>query len=126
MDFKGKIDISDNAIKEIAVRGVCAVLEVTDERRIKRIRKSLDIERSPEDNVIVNIRLTLPFGKPLVGWGKNIMERVKFDIERMTDLQVLAVNVTVEDIEESEMIQTKEDESAEEENEQSKPIEEKE
>ncbi len=102
MDFKGMIDISDNALKEIAVRSICSVFEISEERKIKKIRKALEIERSPEDNVIVNVRLTFPYGKPLVELGKSIMERIKFDIERMTDLQVLTVNVTVEDIEEGE------------------------
>ncbi|AEH51629.1 Asp23/Gls24 family envelope stress response protein [Pseudothermotoga thermarum] len=103
MDFKGTIDISDNALREIAVRSISSVLEITDERKIKKLRKSVEIERSPEDNVIVNAKLTLPYGKPLTELAKSVMEKVKFDIERMTGLQVLAVNITVEDIEEGEV-----------------------
>ncbi|HEY8542981.1 MAG TPA: Asp23/Gls24 family envelope stress response protein [Pseudothermotoga sp.] len=106
----GSIDISDNAIREIALRSVFSVLEITDERKQKRVRKSLEIDRSPEDNITINLKIGVPFGKPLVEMGQKIMERVKSDIERMTELQVVAVNVTIEDIEEGEEQKTEEKE----------------
>ncbi|HOJ87562.1 MAG TPA: Asp23/Gls24 family envelope stress response protein [Pseudothermotoga sp.] len=106
----GSIDISDNAIREIALRSVFSVLEITDERKQKKIRKSLEIDRSPEDNITINLKIGLPFGKSLIEMGQKIMERVKMDIERMTELQVVAVNVTIEDIEEGEEQRTEEKE----------------
>ncbi|HEY8543040.1 MAG TPA: Asp23/Gls24 family envelope stress response protein [Pseudothermotoga sp.] len=106
----GNIDISDNAIREIALRSVFSALEIADERKQKRIRKSLEIDRSPEDNITINLKISVPFGKPLVEIGQKIMERVKMDIERMTELQVVAVNVTIEDIEEGEEQRTEEKE----------------
>ncbi len=106
----GSIDISDDAIKEIALRSVFSTLEIADEKKQKRIRKSIEIDRSPEDNVTINLKITVPFGKSLVEVAQKIMERVKMDIERMTELQVVAVNVTIEDVEEGEEQKTQEKE----------------
>ncbi|ABV34067.1 MULTISPECIES: Asp23/Gls24 family envelope stress response protein [Pseudothermotoga] len=106
----GNIDISDNAIREIALRSIFAALEVTDEKKQKKIRKSLQIDRSPEDNVTIGVEISVPFGKSLVETAQKIMERVKMDIERMTDLQVAAVNVKIEDVEEGEQEKTEEKE----------------
>jgi len=52
----GTIDISDNAIREIAFRSACSVLEITDEKKQKKLKKSIDIERTPEDNIIVSMK----------------------------------------------------------------------
>ncbi|KAF2958521.1 hypothetical protein AS159_02155 [Thermotoga sp. Ku-13t] len=109
----GTIDISDNAIREIAFKSACSVLEFTDEKKQKKLRKSIDIERTPEDNIIVSMKISVPFGKPLTEIARKLMEQVKLDIERMTDLQVVSVNVTIEDVEESTSTKEEEEETKE-------------
>jgi uncharacterized alkaline shock family protein YloU len=109
----GTIDISDNAIREIAFRGACSVLEIDDEKKQKRLKKSIDVDRTPEDNIIVSMKITVPFGKPLIEIGRKLMEQVKLDIERMTDQQVVSVNVTIEDVEESGVTEQEEEETKE-------------
>lgn len=44
----GTIDISDNAIREIAFRSACSVLELSDEKKQKKLKKSIDIDRTPK------------------------------------------------------------------------------
>jgi len=105
----GTIDISDNAIREIAFRSACSVLELSDEKKQKKLKKSIDIDRTPEDSVIVSMRITVPFGKPFIEIARKLMEQVKMDIERMTDQQVTSVNVTVEDVEEPSISQEEEE-----------------
>lgn len=105
----GTIDISDNAIREIAFRSACSVLELSDEKKQKKLKKSIDIDRTPEDSVIVSMRITVPFGKPFIEIARKLMEQVKMDIERMTDQQVTSVNVTVEDVEEQSISQEEEE-----------------
>jgi len=109
----GTIDISDNAIREIAFRSACSVLEITDEKKQKKLKKSIDIERTPEDNIIVSMRIAVPFGKSFVETGRKLMEQVKLDIERMTGQQVVSVNVTIEDVEELGVTEQGEEETKE-------------
>jgi len=109
----GTIDISDNAIREIAFRSACSVLEIDDEKKQKRLKKSIDVDRTPEDNIIVSMKITVPFGKPLIEIGRKLMEQVKLDIERMTDQQVVSVNVTIEDVEGSGVTEQGEEETKE-------------
>lgn len=109
----GTIDISDNAIREIAFRSACSVLDLSDEKRQKKLRKSIDIDRTPEDSIIVFMRIAVPFGKPFVEIARKLMEQVKFDIERMTDQQVVSVNVVIDDVEESLISHEEEEETKE-------------
>ncbi|MEN3008469.1 Asp23/Gls24 family envelope stress response protein [Pseudothermotoga sp.] len=109
----GTIDISDNAIREIAFRSACSVLDLTDERKQKKLRKSIDVDRTPEDSIIVSMKVTAPFGRPFIEIARKLMEQVKLDIERMTDQQVIAVNVVIDDVEESGISREGEEETKE-------------
>ena len=94
----GNIEISDSVIKEIAVRSVSEFLEISEEKSIKKVKKSLSIQREPEGSVVVNLKIDVPYGEPIPDYVSKLMEKLKNDIERMTELTVEAVNVTVEDI----------------------------
>ncbi len=94
----GNIEISDSVIKEIAVRSVSEFLEISEEKSIKKVKKSLSVQREPEGSVVVNLKIDVPYGEPIPDYVSKLMEKLKNDIERMTELTVEAVNVTVEDI----------------------------
>jgi len=94
----GNIEISDSVIKEIAVRSVSEFLEISEEKSIKKVKKSLSVQREPEGSVVVNLKIDVPYGEPIPNYVSKLMEKLKNDIERMTELTVEAVNVTVEDI----------------------------
>jgi len=97
----GSIEISDNVVKEIAARSIFSVLGIEkNDKKQKKIRKSLSIDRNPVDSVTVSVKISVPLGKPIPELAREIMEKVKSDIERMTELTVESVNVVVEDIEE--------------------------
>ncbi|ANQ53688.1 MULTISPECIES: Asp23/Gls24 family envelope stress response protein [Thermosipho] len=108
MDFEqGSINISDDVLKEIAFRSFIEVL-APDEKDVKKLKKSIEIERTPDDNVIVYVRTVAPYGQSLVEFGKKIMKNISENIQRMTELQVSAVNVTITDV--VEKIETTEEE----------------
>jgi len=97
----GSVEISDNVVKEIAARSIFSVLGIEkNDKKQKKIRKSLSIDRNPVDSVTVSVKISVPLGKPIPELAREIMEKVKSDIERMTELTVESVNVVVEDIEE--------------------------
>lgn len=100
MDFEqGSINISDEVLKEIAFRSFLEVLELSvDDKDAKKLKKNIEIERTPDDNVIVNVKTVAPYGKSLVEFGKKIMQNISENIQRMTELQVSAVNVSIIDV----------------------------
>lgn len=100
MDFeKGSINISDEVIKEIAYRSFLEVLGISpDEKYAKKLKKNVEIERTPDDNVIVYLKTDAPYGESIVEFGKKIMQNVTENIQRMTELQVSAVNVTITNV----------------------------
>ncbi|QTA38403.1 Asp23/Gls24 family envelope stress response protein [Thermosipho ferrireducens] len=103
MEFEqGSINISDDVLKEIAFRSFLEVLEITpDDKESKRLKKSVEIERTPEDGVIVYVKTSAPYGKSIVEFGRKIMKNISENIQRMTELQVVAVNVTITDVTET-------------------------
>ncbi|MBB6062899.1 putative alkaline shock family protein YloU [Thermosipho japonicus] len=100
MDFEqGSINISDEVLKEIAFRSFLEVLELSaDDKDAKKLKRNIEIERTPDDNVIVSVKTVAPYGKSLVEFGKKIMQNISENIQRMTELQVSAVNVSIVDV----------------------------
>lgn len=95
----GNITVSDNVIIEIAYRTICSTYGVEpDDKDFKKQRKNISVERTPEDNIIINIKLDVPYGENIVDFSKNIMKNVSENVSQMTDKVVEAVNVTVNSI----------------------------
>ncbi|MGQ9856223.1 MAG: Asp23/Gls24 family envelope stress response protein [Fervidobacterium sp.] len=99
----GNITVSDNVIAEIAYRSICSVYGVEpDNKEFKKFRKNIDVERTPEDNVIVNIKLEVPYGENILSFSENIMKSVTENVSQMTDKTVEAVNVVVTGVSDKE------------------------
>lgn len=95
----GNITISDNVISEIAFRALCQAYSVDpDNKEFKKFKKNISVDRTPQDNVIVNIKLEVPYGENIVSFSKQVMKLVSENISQMTDKVVEAVNVTVVNI----------------------------
>ena len=87
-------------------------VKLQDDSRVrKKLKKIVVVQRTPEDHVVVNIRnFKVPYGEKITEYVKGLMEKIKEDIERMTELKVEAVNIQVEDVVEKEKLNEIEDE----------------
>lgn len=95
----GNITISDSVIIEIAYRAICSAYGVEpDDKDFKKQRKNINVERTPEDNIIINIKLEVPYGENIVDFSKNVMKNVTENVSQMTDKIVEAVNITVNNV----------------------------
>lgn len=95
----GNITISDSVIIEIAYRAICSAYGIEpDDKDFKKQRKNINVERTPEDNIIINIKLDVPYGENIVDFSRNVMKNVSENVSQMTDKVVEAVNVTVNSI----------------------------
>jgi len=95
----GNITISDSVIIEIAYRAICSAYGIEpDDKDFKKQRKNINVERTPEDNIIINIKLDVPYGENIVDFSRNVMKNVNENVSQMTDKVVEAVNVTVNSI----------------------------
>ncbi len=92
----GNVTISDNVISEIAYRSICSAYGVEpDNKEFKKIRKNISVERTPQDNVIINVKLDIPYGENILEFSKKIMKNVRENVTQMTDKVVEAVNIVV-------------------------------
>ncbi|ANE41386.1 hypothetical protein JM64_04905 [Fervidobacterium ngatamarikiense] len=99
----GNITVSDNVISEIAYRSICSVYGVEpDDKDFKKLRKNISVERTPEDNVIINVKLEAPYGENILEFSKNIMKTITENVSQMTEKVVEAVNVVVIGVSERE------------------------
>jgi uncharacterized alkaline shock family protein YloU len=98
----GKIEISDNVIKEIIFRAAVEYMKIEDnQREQKKLRKNIVIQRTPEDHLEITIKdVTAPYNTSLKKYAEELMEKIKETVERMTEMQVDSVNIQIGDISE--------------------------
>lgn len=105
---EGNIKISDDVIATIAAvatENVDGVVElqstlkasVTDMLGVKNLAKGVKVNVGEEETVI-DLFITVEYGKNLVEISKVVQEKVKEAIETMTSLNVVEVNVHVSGI----------------------------
>ncbi|ABQ47069.1 MULTISPECIES: Asp23/Gls24 family envelope stress response protein [Thermotoga] len=96
------IEISDGVIKEIAIRSIEEFLGDVSSKVIKKIRKSLDVTRNPDDSLVIEFKIDVPYGESIPEYVSKLTEKVKHDVEMMTSMKVESINVTVENVFEKE------------------------
>jgi len=102
----GNITVSDNVVSEIAYRAMCSVYGVEPEDRdFKKYKKNISVERTPEDNIIINIKVEVPYGENLVNFSQNLMKVVAENVTQMTEKVVEAVNLVITSISESKNVE---------------------
>ncbi|MCD6550788.1 Asp23/Gls24 family envelope stress response protein [Thermotoga sp.] len=112
------IEISDGVIKEIAIRSIEEFLGDVGSKVIKKIRKSLDVTRNPDDSLVIEFKIDVPYGEPIPEYVSKLTEKIKHDIEMMTSMRVESINVAVENVfEREEEIEEEPEEGSEEKNE---------
>lgn len=107
-DGEGNIKIDDDVIATIAavaaeqVEGVVELqstlkASVTDMLGVKNLSKGVKVNVG-EQETIIDIYVTVEYGKNIVEISKVVQEKVKEAIETMTSLEVVEVNVHVSGI----------------------------
>ena len=99
----GSITIADNVILDIATVALSKIkdISVEEEKGMKKLRKNLSIEREEgeeSDKVKVNLKISVKYGRSIIDIAKDIQKRLKEEIENLTGLKVVEVNVRIEDL----------------------------
>ncbi len=97
----GKIDISDQVITDVVILTL-AKLEGKEidqrSREYKYYRKQVTIERPDENSVSISVKTKIKYGEKIPEVTKNIQKDISQEVENITGLKVIAVNVYVEDV----------------------------
>jgi len=100
-NYDGKIDISDQVITDVIILTL-AKLEGKEidqrSREYKYYRKQVTIERPDENSVSISVKTKIRYGEKIPEVTKNIQKDISQEVENITGLKVIAVNVYVEDI----------------------------
>ncbi|MBP2024998.1 Asp23/Gls24 family envelope stress response protein [Peptoniphilus stercorisuis] len=105
---EGNVKIADDVIATIAAvaaESIDGVVElqstlkasVTDMLGVKNLAKGVKVSVG-ENEAIIDLFLTVEYGKNIVSVSKEVQEKVKEAIETMTSLNVIEVNIHVSGI----------------------------
>jgi uncharacterized alkaline shock family protein YloU len=104
---RGKIEVLPNAIHTIAVQATCSCYGVLG-MALPRLRNGQAVLLPPErgnqgvritildDQLTIDIYVALEYGLRISEIARNIMNRVKFSLEKMLSTPVTQVNINVQ------------------------------
>ena len=97
----GKIDISDQVITDVVILTLAKLegKEISQRsKEYKYYRKQVTIDRKDEDSISVAVKTKIKYGEKIPEVSKKIQQEITQEVENITGLKVIAVNVLVEDI----------------------------
>jgi uncharacterized alkaline shock family protein YloU len=97
----GKIDISDQVITDVVILTLAKLegKEINQKsKEYKYYRKQVTIDRKDEDSISVAVKTKIKYGEKIPEVSKKIQEEITQEVENITGLKVIAVNVLVEDV----------------------------
>lgn len=103
----GRVEIAEPAIVSVIHEAVLSCYGVVDmgprsvqsalRRRLRRSDPSRGISiETGDDHVQIELSIVVEYGTPIFTVAQNVMQTVKFQVERMLDMQVDRVNVNVD------------------------------
>jgi uncharacterized alkaline shock family protein YloU len=90
---EGSVRVSEAALSEIVRRAVASV----DGARLRKGRRRLGVELE-DGRARADLRLVVAYGRTLPDVAAAVQERVADALSRMCDVEVEAVDVTVEEL----------------------------
>ncbi len=114
---RGKIEISDQVISNVVILTLAKQegKEITQKSRdYKYYRKQVTIDRPDDNSVSISVKIRIKYGEKITDVTSQIQQAIKREVESITGLRVVSVNVYVEDVlskgkESSEEIDEKEE-----------------
>ncbi len=97
----GKIEISDQVINNVVVLTLAKAegKEISQKSREYRYyRKQVTIDRPDENSVSISVKVRVTYGDKIPEVTQKIQQEITREVESITGLRVISVNVYVEDV----------------------------
>lgn len=103
----GRVEIADNAILSVITQAVMSCYGVVDlaprsfsstlsrRFRIGSTHRGIEIDNQA-DGLVIEISIVVEYGTPIFTVAQNVMQTVKFQVERLLGMTVSRVNVSVD------------------------------
>ncbi len=98
---RGKIEISDQVISNVVILTLAKQegKEITQKSRdYKYYRKQVTIERPDDNSVAISVKVRVKYGEKIPEVTSQVQQAIKKEVESITGLKVVSVNVLVEDV----------------------------
>jgi uncharacterized alkaline shock family protein YloU len=124
-DF-GEISISENVLKDLVFKSVEGYLKdqkVYNEKIQKELQKSIKIIINEDSSVSISLKVPAKYGENIVEFSKNIQKAIKDDLERIAEVYVSNIDVSIENLVKPEELEEEYEEIEEETLEEEEPLE---
>lgn len=98
---RGKIEISDQVISNVIILTLAKQegKEITQKSKdYKHYRKQVTIDRPDDNSVSISVKVRINYGEKIPDVTFQIQQAIKKEVESITGLKVVNVNVYVEDV----------------------------
>ncbi|PNR93711.1 Asp23/Gls24 family envelope stress response protein [Petrotoga sp. 9PWA.NaAc.5.4] len=118
----GEISISENVLKDLVYKSVEGHLKekkIFDSKIQKELQKSIKVVINDDASVSLSLKVPAKYGENIVSFTKEIQKIIKEELEKIAEVYVSNVDVTIdtllkpEEIEEYEEVQEGENEEKE-------------
>ncbi|KUK82835.1 MAG: Uncharacterized protein XD96_0646 [Petrotoga mobilis] len=99
-DF-GEISISENVLKDLVFKSVEDYMKeqkVYNEKIQKDLQKSIKITINDDSSVSVSLKVPAKYGENIVEFSKNIQKAVKDDLERIAEVYISNIDISIENL----------------------------
>jgi len=99
-DF-GEISISENVLKDLVFKSVEGYLKeqkVYNEKIQKDLQKSIKITINDDASVSISLKVPAKYGQNIVEFSKNIQKVIKDDLEKIAEVYVSNIDVSIENL----------------------------
>ncbi|KUK15429.1 MAG: Uncharacterized protein XD53_1145 [Petrotoga mobilis] len=99
-DF-GEISISENVLKDLVFKSVEDYMKeqkVYNEKIQKDLQKSIKITINDDSSVSVSLKVPAKYGENIVEFSKNIQKAVKDDLEKIAEVYISNIDISIENL----------------------------
>jgi len=127
----GEITISETVLRDITFKTVEKFMKeekIYNQKIEKELAKNIRIVHNEDDSLSLTLKIPAKYGENIVEFSKNIQKAIKDDLERIAEVYVSNIDVSIENLVKPEELEEEYEEIEEEtlENEESPESEEKE
>lgn len=116
----GTISISENVLKDMVYKTVEKYLKeekIFNEKIQKDIQKSIKVSVNDDTSVSIYLKIPAKYGENIVEYSKRAQKKIKEELEKLAQVYVSNIDITIETISKPEEIEEEFEEFMEEETE---------
>ncbi len=98
----GEITISETVLRDITYKTVEKFMKeekIYNEKIEKDLSKNIKIVHNKDDSLSLNLKIPAKYGENIVEFSKKVQKSIKEELEKMSEIFITNVDITIESLE---------------------------